>query len=43
MIMRDLDNLLGQVALKTVDADSATVRLTDILQRVQDLGGSGHP
>ena len=36
-IVRDLDNLLGQVAIKTVDADSALGRLEDILQRIQDL------
>ena len=36
LIVRDLDNLLGQVALKTVDAKSALDRLSDLLQRVQD-------
>lgn len=37
LIVRDLDNLLGQVALKTVDAEAALDRLSDILQRVQDI------
>ncbi len=36
LIVRDLDNLLGQVALKTVDAKSALDRLCDLLQRIQD-------
>lgn len=42
-IVRDLDNLLGQVAIKTVDADSALGRLEDILQRIQDLTPSVKP
>jgi effector-binding domain-containing protein len=42
-IVRDLDNLLGQVAIKTVDADSALGRLEDILQRIQDLMHSAQP
>jgi effector-binding domain-containing protein len=37
LIVRDLDNLLGQVALKTIDAKSALDRLSDLLQRVQDV------
>jgi hypothetical protein len=37
LIVRDLDNLLGQVALKIVDAKSALVRLCDILQRIQNM------
>ena len=37
LIVRDLDNLLGQVAIKTVDAKSALDRLSDLLQRVQDM------
>lgn len=37
LIMRDLDNLLGQVALKTIDAQSALERLSGLLQRIQDL------
>jgi len=37
LIVRDLDNLLGQVALKTVDAQSVLDRLCDLLQRIQDL------
>lgn len=35
-IVRDLDNLLGQVALKTVDPQSALIRLSELLQRIQD-------
>jgi hypothetical protein len=38
-----LDNLLGQVALKTVDAESALVRLSDILQRVQEVTLGSRP
>ncbi len=37
LIVRDLDNLLGQVALKTVDAESALDRLSGLLQRIQDM------
>jgi len=37
LIVRDLDNLLGQVALKTVDPASALNRLTDLLQQIQDF------
>ena len=37
LIVRDLDNLLGQVALKTVDAKSALDRLSELLQQVQDM------
>ena len=37
LIVRDLDNLLGQVALKTMDAESALDRLSELLQRVQDV------
>ena len=37
LIVRDLDNLLGQVSLKTIDAKSALDRLSDLLQRVQDV------
>lgn len=37
LIVRDLDNLLGQVALKTVDAKSALDRLSELLQRIQDM------
>lgn len=36
-IVRDLDNLLGQVALRTVEPQSALDRLCDLLQRTQDL------
>ena len=37
LIVRDLDNLLGQVALKTVNAESALDRLSELLQRIQNL------
>ena len=43
LIVRDLDNLLGQVSLKTVDAHSALNRLSDVLQRVQDLANAITP
>lgn len=36
-IMRDVDTLLGRIALRSVGAEAATQELAEILQRVQDL------
>lgn len=36
-IMRNLDTLLGRIALRSVDADSTVEELARVIQRVQDL------
>jgi len=43
LIVRDLDNLLGQVALKSVDAHTAMGRLGEILGRVQEILHGSQP
>jgi len=42
-IVRDLDNLMGQVALKTVDPTMALNRLSELLQQIQDFTDSFAP
>jgi effector-binding domain-containing protein len=42
-IMRDMDALLGGIALRSVDVEEAMRQLADIVQRTQDLVRSAQP